>query len=260
MLCIPAPPSISDARVTAQDCIVLWYESIHYSQALDLQMRICESKKNGFVADVLLLLEHPPVITMGRSGNLKNLLIDENELKARGIEFWNIDRGGDITFHGPGQLVGYPILSLQPGERDVHRYMRNLEESLIRLLALYEIEGFRDKQFTGVWTKEGKIGAMGVHLSRWITRHGFALNVNTDLSYYNLIVPCGIVGKGVTSMKNVLSHQVEMREVVDHYINAFGVLFNRRMVGMSQQKLIGELDRHSGKAGIHACAYPDAGV
>jgi lipoate-protein ligase B len=260
MLCIPAPPSISDRRVTAQDCIVLWYERIRYSQALDLQMRICESKKNGFDTDVLLLLEHPPVITMGRSGNLKNLLIDENELKARGIEFWNIDRGGDITFHGPGQLVGYPILSLKPGERDVRRYMRNLEESLIRLLALFDIEGFRDKKFTGVWTKEGKIGAMGVHISRWITRHGFALNVNTDLSHYNLIVPCGIVGKSVTSMKKVLSQQVEMREVVDHYIKEFGVVFNRRMIGMSEQSLIGELERHSGKTGLNACASPDAGV
>jgi lipoate-protein ligase B len=260
MLCIPAPQSISDRRVTAQDCIVLWYERIHYSHALDLQMRICESKKNGFDKDVLLLLEHPPAITMGRSGNLKNLLIDVNELKAKGIEFWNIDRGGDITFHGPGQLVGYPILSLQPGERDVHRYMRNLEESLIRLLALFDIEGFRDEKFTGVWTKEGKIGAMGVHISRWITRHGFALNVNTDLSYYNLIVPCGIVGKGVTSMKKVLSQPVEMQVVVDHYIKEFGFVFNRRMIGMSEQKLIRDLERYSGKAGVHACASPEAGV
>ena len=169
--------------MTVNDCIVLWYECIQYSRALDLQMRICESKKRGFAKDVLLLLEHPPTITLGRSGDLNHLLIDKKELSSRGVDFWSVDRGGDITFHGPGQLVGYPILALQAGERDVHNYMRNLEESLIRLLAVYGIEGLREKQLTGVWTREGKIGAMGVHISRWITRHGFALNVNTDLSY-----------------------------------------------------------------------------
>jgi lipoate-protein ligase B len=220
---------------------VLWLERIGYSEALDLQMKICDSKKRGFAKDVLLLLEHPPTITMGRSGNENHLLINRRELASRGIGYWNIDRGGDITFHGPGQLVGYPILELQAGEKDVHAYMRNLEESLIRLLAIYGIEALRDKRFTGVWTKEGKIGAMGVHLSRWITRHGFALNINTDLSYYSLIVPCGIVGRGVTSMQRLLSRQVEMKEVVDHYIQEFGLVFNRRMIRMSERELIDEL-------------------
>ncbi len=223
-------------------------------------MKICESKKHGFGKDVLLLLEHPPTITIGRSGNPNNLLINEKELKDRGIDFWNIDRGGDITFHGPGQLVGYPILSLEPGERDVHDYMRKLEESLIRLLSLYGIEGFRDNHYTGVWTREGKIGAMGVHISRWITRHGFALNVNTDLSYYKLIIPCGIVGRGVISIEKLLSHQVEMREVVDHYIKEFGFVFHRRMIEMSEQNLMEELERHSENTGGPTPLPFDAGI
>ena len=223
-------------------------------------MKICDSKKRGFSKDVLLLLEHPPTITMGRSGNQNHLLIDRRELASKGVDYWNIDRGGDITFHGPGQLVGYPILELQSGEKDVHGYMRKLEESLIRLLAVYEIEGLRDNQFTGVWTREGKIGAMGVHISRWITRHGFALNVNTDLSYYNLIVPCGIVGRGVTSMQKLLSRKVEMPEVVDHYIREFGFVFDRRMIGITKWELSRELQRHSEKAGIHASSPPNAGI
>jgi lipoate-protein ligase B len=246
--------------VTARDCIVLWIERVDFSQALDLQMTICASKKQGFDRDVLLLLEHPPTITMGRSGDPNHLLINREELESRGIGYWNIDRGGDITYHGPGQLIGYPILALQAGEKDVHAYMRRLEESLIRLLAAYGIEGLRDNQFTGVWTRDGKIGAMGVHISRWITRHGFALNVNTDLSYYNLIVPCGIAGRSVTSMKKLLSRQVEMKEVVDHYIQEFEFVFNRRMIRMSACELSSELQIYSEKAGIHASGSPNAGI
>jgi lipoate-protein ligase B len=246
--------------VTVNDCLVLWHERIQYSRALDLQMRICESKKRGFAKDVLLLLEHPPTITLGRSGDPKHLLVDKKELSSRGVDFWSVDRGGDITYHGPGQLVGYPILALQAGERDVHNYMRNLEESLIRLLAEYGIEGLREKKHTGVWTREGKIGAMGVHISRWITRHGFALNVNTDLSYYNLIVPCGIVGRGVSSMKILLSRQVEMSEVVDHYIQEFGFVFNRRMIRMSEQELNSELHRHFEEAAVNSSTPADTGI
>ncbi len=212
-------------------------------------MSVCNAKKMGFAKDVLLLLVHPPTITLGRSGDMSHLLIDKKDLDARGIDFWSVDRGGDITYHGPGQLVGYPILSLKAGERDVHKYMRRLEESLIRLLAAFGIEGFREEKLTGVWTREGKIGAMGVHISRWITRHGFALNVNTDLSYYRLIVPCGIVGRGVASMQKLLSRQIEMREVVDQYIREFGAVFNRRMVWMEEPDLLGELQPYSVNAG-----------
>ncbi len=210
-------------------------------------MQVCQLKKNGFDKDVLLLLEHPPTITLGRSGKLSHLLVNETALKSRGIDLWNVDRGGDITFHGPGQLVGYPILSLRVRERDVHRYMRNLEESLIRLLARYGIEGMRDERFTGVWTQTGKIAAMGVHISRWVTRHGFALNVNTDLSFYDLIVPCGIVGKGVTSVQKHLSRTVDMKEIAEQYIPEFGSVFTRNMISLSERALCDELRNYADK-------------
>ncbi len=223
--------------------MTLWLGTVSYPEALDLQMKICAAKKFGFEKDVLLLLEHPPTITLGRSARQNHLLVSEDELKSRGVGLWTADRGGDITFHGPGQLVGYPILALGAGERDVHGYMRNLEESLIRLLAGYGIEGARDAKFTGVWTRQGKIGAMGVHISRWVTRHGFALNVNTDLSFYNLIIPCGIVGRGVTSMQVLLSRILGMAEVADRFVREFGRVFNREMVRVSEDALHGELDR-----------------
>ena len=231
----------------SRDCIVVWYECVQYEQALDLQMKICEFKKRGFEKDVLLLLEHPPTITIGRNGSPANLLAHEDDMKSRGVRLFNVDRGGDITFHGPGQLVGYPILSLRPGERDVHGYMRNLEESLIRLLAGYGIKGERDERFTGVWTAEGKIAAMGVHLSRWITRHGFALNVNTDLSFYRMIVPCGITGRSVTSMKEHLSHTVDLAEAAERYVPEFSAVFRRNMIKMNKNDLMHELQSFSEK-------------
>jgi lipoate-protein ligase B len=208
-------------------------------------MQICTLKKHGFSKDVLLLLEHPPTITLGRSGKLNNLLIKEEELRMRGISFWNVDRGGDITFHGPGQLVGYPILSLRSSERDVRGYMHNLEESLIRLLKRYGIEAARDSRFTGVWTEMGKIAAMGVHISRWITRHGFALNVSTDLTFFDLIVPCGIVNKGVTSIQKHLSRDIDLKEIAEDYIAEFGALFNRNMIRVKEQLLLSELADHA---------------
>jgi lipoyl(octanoyl) transferase len=236
--------------------LVVWNGCVQYSEALDLQMQICESKKHGFARDVLLLLEHPPTITLGRSANANHLLVSENYLKSQGVSLWNVDRGGDITFHGPGQLVGYPILSLSGSERDVRGYMRRLEESLIRLLALYGIESRRDSQFTGVWTDEGKIAAMGVHISRWITRHGFALNVNTDLSFYDLIVPCGISGRSVSSMKKELAHSVEMSDVVERYVQEFSVVFKRNLIRISGRDLLNELRIHSERAGLGGDRIP----
>jgi len=220
-------------------------------------MEICGLKKRGFDRDVLLLLEHPPTITLGRNAKQNHLLVGESLLQSRGVGLWNVDRGGDITFHGPGQLVGYPILALGAGERDVHGYMRNLEESLIRLLAFYGIEGTRDARFTGVWTAQGKIAALGVHISRWVTRHGFALNVSTDLSFYDLIVPCGITGKSVTSMQQHLSRSVPVEEVADRYVAEFGALFHRRMIRVSVRELRDALRRHAEDAGkMHEFASP----
>ena len=236
---------VMDANV----CIAVWCGRVPYAQALELQMQICELKKGGFKKDVLLLLEHPATITFGRNAKKNHLLASEALLKSRGVELWNVDRGGDITFHGPGQLVGYPVLSLHPGERDVHAYMRNLEESLIRTLGTYGIEGVRDPKFTGVWTAQGKIAAMGVHISRWITRHGFALNVSTDLSFYDLIVPCGIVGKKVTSIGEHLSHSVDLAEIAYRYITEFGAVFGRTMIRMQQEELLLELESQTGEGG-----------
>jgi lipoate-protein ligase B len=225
----------------SKECIVVCYGCVQYLHALDLQMKICELKRCGFDKDVLLLLEHPPTITLGRNASQNHLLVNESELLSRGVGLCHVDRGGDITFHGPGQLVGYPILSLDAGERDVHGYMRNLEESLIRFLSGYGIASARDTRYTGVWTAKGKIAAMGVHIGRWVTRHGFALNVNTDLSFYDLIVPCGIVGRGVTSMQTLLSRPLDMREVAEQYIPEFSAVFHRTMIRMDERGLAGEL-------------------
>jgi len=230
---------------SAKPCIAAWLGCIEYSEALDFQMRICDLKRAGFDKDVLLLLEHPPTITLGRNARLSHLLVADYELASRGVTLKQVDRGGDITFHGPGQLVGYPILLLEPGERDIRRYMRNLELSLIRLLDGFGIEGLQDARYTGVWTSEGKIGAMGVHISRWITRHGFALNVNTDLSFYDLIVPCGIVGRGVTSMGRLLDRTIDLHELAEKYVYEFGIVFNRTMIMMGDQALRQELFDHS---------------
>jgi lipoate-protein ligase B len=204
-------------------------ERMEYAHALALQMQICERKKSGLEPDVLLLLEHFPVITLGRNGDWHNLVVPEETLKAKGVGRYHVDRGGDITFHGPGQLVGYPLLKLERHEQDVHRYMRNLEETIIRLLAEYGIDAWRTEKMTGVWTGSGKICAMGVHISRWVTRHGFALNVNTDLSFYDLIIPCGLVGKQVTSMQAILGREVDLQEVADRVSEHFGRIFGRRM-------------------------------
>ena len=236
------------------DCIVVCYGCVQYGAALDLQMKICEAKKRGFEKDVLLLLEHPPTITLGRNASENNLLVENSALREKGVDLFKVDRGGDITFHGPGQLVGYPILFLRSGERDVHRFMRNLEETLIRLLHGYDIPAERDKGYTGVWTEKGKIAAMGVHISRWITRHGFALNVNTDLSFYDLIVPCGIVGRGVTSMRRLMGRIVDMNEAAGRYIPEFSSVFQRNMIRMDENDLFDEISSYSpGEEVLQGC-------
>ena len=185
----------------------------------------------------LLFCEHPPVYTLGRSGSLDNLLLDEDGLKKEGVEFFKINRGGDITYHGPGQIVGYPIFDMDAFFRDVHRYVRYLEEAVIRTLAEYDIESFRIKEFTGVWLPaEGwkpkrKICAIGVHLSRWVTMHGFAFNINTDLDYFRHIIPCGIADedKAVTTLAKELGKEMNMEEVKSklklHLAELFGFEF-----------------------------------
>jgi lipoyl(octanoyl) transferase len=191
--------------------------TIGYQAALDLQVRLVEERKQGRIPDQLLLLEHPPVITLGarnRQGR-SNVLETEEALALKGVDVFETGRGGDVTYHGPGQLVGYPIVELPPDRRDVHRYVRDLEEVLIRTVADFGIAGSRVPGLTGIWVGDNKLAAIGVRLSRWVTSHGFALNVSTDLSNFGLIVPCGITGKGVTSMERLLSRRVSMAEVAD---------------------------------------------
>jgi lipoyl(octanoyl) transferase len=182
-----------------RNCVLRELRTVSYGEALALQQELASARKQGLVPDHLLLLEHPHVITMGRNGHEENLLASEEVLARAGIEYFPTDRGGDVTYHGPGQLVGYPILDLREWKRDVGAYVRAIEQTIIDTLAEFGIEAGRVPKLTGVWVDGRKIAAIGVHLSRWVTSHGFALNVNTDLSYFQYIVPCGL-SLPVTSM------------------------------------------------------------
>src|SRR5207248_2746174 len=205
--------------------------TVEYRAALDLQAQLVDARKRQAIPDQLLLLEHPPVITLGvkTRHNRAHVLEAPDVLAARGIALFESGRGGDVTYHGPGQLVGYPIVDLKPDRCDVHRYVRDLEEVLIRAVADFGIEASRVAGLTGIWIgaepRQEKLAAIGVRISRWATSHGFALNVNTDLSQFGLIVPCGIADKGVTSMQRLLGREVLMAEVEDAVIRAFRLIF-----------------------------------
>ncbi len=219
-----------------------------YKQAWDLQESllqqnlIIKKERLSILSDVpdtthhLLFVEHPPVYTLGKSGKAEHVLINEEQRMQKGIEFFNTNRGGDITFHGPGQLVGYPILDLEKLYTDIGRYLRELEEVIIITLQQFGIKGERSKGETGVWIdankagRERKICAMGVRCSRWITMHGFALNVNTDLDYFNYIIPCGIQNKKVTSMQQELGNEVAMPEVKAVLKTAFEKVFGVKLL------------------------------
>jgi len=182
-----------------RNCVLRELGRIRYGDALAIQQQLVADRKQGLTPDHLLLLEHPHVITMGRNGHAENLLASGEVMERSGIEYFPANRGGDVTYHGPGQLVGYPILDLRDWKRDVGAYVRALEQTIIDTLADYGIEAGRIPKLTGVWVDGRKIAAIGVHLSRWVTSHGFALNVSTDLSYFQYIVPCGLT-KPVTSL------------------------------------------------------------
>lgn len=198
-----------------------------------------ECSTNG--REQLLLLEHPHVITLGRGAKETNILLDEGSLESISVEVHHTGRGGDVTYHGPGQLVGYPILNLRPDRCDVHRYVRDLEQVLILTLAEYGITGERIDGLTGVWVGSEKIGAIGVRIARWITSHGFALNVNTDLSYFRTIVPCGIIGRGVTSMSRLAGRDFEVAEVSGVVAAKFAEVFGRQIIGSEETNRGGEL-------------------
>ncbi|MBK9242677.1 MAG: lipoyl(octanoyl) transferase LipB [Acidobacteria bacterium] len=206
---------------------------VDYQAGLDLQAVLVEDRRAGRIGDTLLLLEHPPVITLGVKTRLgpKHIVASDEELRRQGVTVHETGRGGDVTYHGPGQLVGYPIFDLKPDRCDVHKYVRDLEEVLILALREFSIEGVRVKGLSGVWVgpegQERKIAAIGVRISRWITSHGFALNVATDLRHFQLIVPCGIADRGVTSVETELGRLVPMPEIEDAITRAFDVAFTR---------------------------------
>lgn len=223
---------------------------IDYAQAWDLQTRLFQSAIDRKIAnrnlpeeqhtpteDHLLFCEHPHVYTLGKSGKQSHLLLNEDGLRERGVQFFPIDRGGDITYHGPGQIVGYPIFDLDHHFTDIHRFLRTLEEAVIGTLEVYGIKGGRIEGLTGVWIdfnephKARKICAFGIRASRWVTMHGFAFNVNTDLSFFENIVPCGIADKGVTSLAKELGREVDMAEVKERLRLELADLFDVEMVG-----------------------------
>lgn len=212
---------------TKKTCSLIELGLTPYGQSLALQRRLATLRREDRVGDVLLLVEHPPVITLGRAGQKTHLRVSPSSLPALGIECFDVERGGDITYHGPGQLVGYPILNLAEHGRDVHRYLRQLEQVLMMTLSGFGIVADRSLGRTGVWVGERKIASLGIHVGRWITRHGFALNVSTDLTPFELIVPCGLHGVKTTSMMRELCRTISVREVtaalIERFENEFGV-------------------------------------
>jgi lipoate-protein ligase B len=202
---------------------------IEYEEAYDLQKRILAEKAAGQEEDTMLLLEHPPTLTLGKSGKLKNLLVEREELAHKGIPLHFTDRGGDITYHGPGQLVVYPIIDLRKRGKDIHRYVYDLQEAVIKTLADFSIVGERDQKHVGVWVGQDKICAIGVAVHQWITMHGLALNVDPDLNSFSLITPCGIMGRGVTSMARLRERAPSLEEVINCFLAHFSRVFSLTM-------------------------------
>ncbi len=218
-----------------------------YAEAYALQRRIVAARKAGAIEDVVLLCEHPHVITQGRSGRREHLLASEHVLRQKGVEFHATDRGGDVTYHGPGQIVGYPILNLGAIRRDVVWYVRMLEEAMIRATAEFGIAAERVAGKTGIWVKSGgteeKLAAIGVHISRWVTSHGFAYNVSTDLRYFDLIVPCGIADRKATSLEKLLGRSIEQKEVAPRITKHLGEVLGLEMKEASPKELLERLEQ-----------------
>ncbi len=233
-------------RTVLKDCLTVDLGLLGYAEACALQKRVVAARKADAVDDVLLLCEHRHVITLGRSGKRENLLASEHVLQQRGVEFYATDRGGDITYHGPGQIVGYPILNLGAIRRDVVWYVRTLEEAMIRATAEFGINAERIARKTGIWVRIGnteeKLAAIGVHISRWVTSHGFAYNVSTDLRNFDLIVPCGIADRKATSLEKLLGRHVEEKEVAPRIAKHLGELLGLEMKESSRRELLERLE------------------
>jgi lipoyl(octanoyl) transferase len=244
-----------------KSCSIVDLGLIGYAEAWELQKRLVAARKPGAMEDVLLLCEHPHVITLGRNGKREHLLASEQVLQQKGVQFHTSDRGGDITYHGPGQLVGYPVLNLGAIRKDVVWYVRMLEEVMIRATAEFGISAERVTGKTGIWVRgttdsnstdvtEEKLGAIGVHISRWVTSHGFAYNVSTDLRYFDLIVPCGISGRKATSLEKILGRAVTPKEVVQPVVRNFGKVFGLEMREMLRDDLLAQLLELSGESNL----------
>lgn len=221
---------VTQASQARRLCEARWLGLVPYDAGLGLQERAVDRLRSSSAPEQLLLLEHPNVFTLGRGADSSNILADQQQLQSNSVEVHETGRGGDVTYHGPGQLVGYPIINLKPDRCDVHRYVRDIEEVLIRTIAEFGVTGTRISGLTGVWVGNEKIAAIGVRIARWITSHGFALNVNTDLSYFKMIVPCGITDKGVTSLSRLLGRHIELSEAANVAASQFAEVFGRQIV------------------------------
>ncbi|MGD2046703.1 MAG: lipoyl(octanoyl) transferase LipB [Gemmatimonadota bacterium] len=203
---------------------------VPYADGLALQDDLVARRRAGEIPDTLVLLQHPHVITLGSSGDAAHVLMDADEREARGVELFEAGRGGDVTYHGPGQLVAYPILDLKPDRKDLHRYLRDLEEVLIRVAADHGVEARRREGLTGIWTDRGKLAAIGVRVSSgWISSHGLALNVDADLGFFDAIIPCGLEGEAVTSLERELGTALELESVADSLAQRFADVFEREI-------------------------------
>jgi lipoate-protein ligase B len=223
------PVEVNRTPVRNRPCAATWLGLTDYRAAFDLQKRLWKERLEGRIDDTILLLEHPPTLTIGKSGKISNLLVTQDELTSQGVSLFFTDRGGDVTYHGPGQLVVYPILDLNNHGKDIHRYIFNLQEVVIRTLSDFGIQARRDEKYIGVWVNDEKIAAIGVAVHKWITMHGLALNVDPQLEHFNLINPCGIRDKGVTSMRRLLKRDASMGEVLERIVEHFGEVFETRV-------------------------------
>jgi lipoyl(octanoyl) transferase len=260
---MPCPYKVN--RAVTKSCQIVDLGLMGYAEAYALQKRIVAARKADAIGDVLLLCEHTPVITQGRNGKREHLLVSESALRQRNVEFYESSRGGDVTYHGPGQLVGYPILHLGAIRKDVVWYVRMLEEVMIRVSAEFGVSAHREAGKTGIWVKNEdktftqrtqrtqssqsgeetvaeKLGAIGVHISRWVTSHGFAYNVATDLRNFDLIVPCGIAGRKATSLDKLLGRAVRLEDVAPKAARHFGEVFGLEMTAASREELMAKLE------------------
>ena len=215
----------ADAAYKSKGCRVFNLDTVGFAEASHLQSELIELRLAGRIPDVILFLQHPPVLTIGAFGGEQNVIISQDALKREGISIAHTDRGGDITYHGPGQLVGYPILDLKIRGRDVHQYVHDLEEVVIRTLGDYSINAHRDPDYPGIWVGQEKICALGIRVVHWVTKHGFALNISNDLTPFSYINPCGITDRGTTSMQKVLGQKPKIGEVTNSIMRHFSAVF-----------------------------------